>query len=65
MRFRPGTPITVTDEYLAAILAELRDIKALLGQDVAITTVETTEVVEAVREVVEEAVRPGQGVVVE
>lgn len=38
---RPGTPVTVTDEYLAAILVELRTLNARLAQDVVITTTDT------------------------
>lgn len=38
MSSRPGAPQSTTDEYLKAILAELRELNARLSQDTTIST---------------------------
>jgi hypothetical protein len=57
---RPGTPESVTD-ILTEILAELRAIRAQLGQPVTVETVTVETVTEAVHEYIEDAL-PGRAV---
>jgi len=58
MSSRPGAPQSVTDEYLKAILAELRELNARLSQD----TVQETVTVETA---VEYLVREHEGTMVD
>jgi hypothetical protein len=65
MSTRPGAPQSTTDEYLAAILEELRALRARLDQGAADSpfTIDA-DVTEAIQEAVDEAMHPGRGVVV-
>ena len=62
MSTRPGAPTGVED-ILTEILAELRAIRAQLGQPVTVETVTVETVTEAVREYIEDELHPGKGVV--
>lgn len=68
MSARPGSPQSTTDEYLAAILAELRILNAQLGQAPAHTEIDDSVVSqivgsEKVKAYIEEMLHPGRGAV--